>query len=363
MALDLEPIEVTQALTSVAPDVDALTTNALEGTGVFDVLMRVTKLHLKEEYTAGRIIGKEYSEVYLGALGAVLAQSVAFLSAHDQSKRLTAEIGLIRQQTVTELVKTDDAIPAGLGFNDGIDVAGLSAKQLAQADKEIELATSKIAVSDKQIEQLTGQILQTAAEVVLIEQKQVTELAQTTLVKPDAAGLMTGMTITGIAGATVDKYVADTLLMNQKIVTEASQVSDILPAGLGVTLNTATGGTIGLNRDLVTEQIAKTVTEETLLDQKTVTELAQTADELPAGLGKNVYTTITGVIAKQKALFGKQADGFDRDAEQKLTKMLLDTWIVRQTTDGADSSLAGIAEADIKDVVNKARTGINLIAT
>ena len=101
----------------LATPLDALTEVSVEGGGAFDKLMRATKQHLKEEYDACRITGTEYSTVYLGALAAVLQTSVQFLLNQQQVHRINAEIGLIRQQTVTELANTDDNIPAGLGFN------------------------------------------------------------------------------------------------------------------------------------------------------------------------------------------------------------------------------------------------------
>ena len=96
---------------------DKLTTVSITGTGVFDVLMRATKLHLQEEYNAERITGKEYTTVYLGALTAVLQTATKFLMDEQQTYLLNAQIGLIRQQTVTELANTCDSIPVGLGFN------------------------------------------------------------------------------------------------------------------------------------------------------------------------------------------------------------------------------------------------------
>lgn len=94
-----------------------LTTERVDGTGVFDVLMRATKAHLMEEYKEQRITGNEYATVYLGALTAVLQTSTQFLLNEQQVRKINAEIGLIRQQTVTELANTDDSIPAGLAFN------------------------------------------------------------------------------------------------------------------------------------------------------------------------------------------------------------------------------------------------------
>jgi hypothetical protein len=106
---DLEKILVTP--------IDALTTVDLKGSGAFDVLMRATKMHLLEEYDASRITGVEYSTVYLGALVQVLQTATQFLMNEQQVHKINAEIGLIRQQTVTELALTDDNLPHGLGYN------------------------------------------------------------------------------------------------------------------------------------------------------------------------------------------------------------------------------------------------------
>lgn len=104
----------------------------------------------------------------------------------------------------------------------------------------------------------------------------------------------------------------------------------------------------------------KNVAEVQLLNQKSVTELAQTSNTIPSGMGRNNTTVVEGIMDKQKGLFQKQTDGFDRDAEQKLAKMMIDTWSVRQTTDGALSDPAGLADGDINSVLDKAKTGINV---
>lgn len=102
---------------ALSTPLEQLTTVSLTGSGAFDVLMRATKQHLKEEYDAQRITGQEYSTVYLGALSAVLQTATQFLLNEQQVQKINAEIGLVRQQTVTELSNTDDTLPMGLGFN------------------------------------------------------------------------------------------------------------------------------------------------------------------------------------------------------------------------------------------------------
>ena len=101
----------------LATPLKKLTTVQVDGSGVFDQLMQAVKLHLKEEYINGRITGHDYATVYMGSLSAVLQTSAQFLLNEQQVHQINAEIGLIRQKTVTELANTEDNIPAGLGFN------------------------------------------------------------------------------------------------------------------------------------------------------------------------------------------------------------------------------------------------------
>lgn len=123
------------------------------------------------------------------------------------------------------------------------------------------------------------------------------------------------------------------------------------------TINDTTRATNDTNKTVGELQALsdKTTAEVALLDQKTETELAQVSDTVATG-------TVAGVIGKQKSLFQKQTDGFDRDAEQKLAKIMVDTWSVRMTVDGSgDSTAAGINDAQIAAVLTKAKTGIAVV--
>ena len=76
--------------------------------------------------------------------------------------------------------------------------------------------------------------------------------------------------------------------------------------------------------DILMATKLKVAQETSLLAQKVATEKAQTV-----GSG----TDPDSVIGKQKLLYQAQTDGFQRDAEQKAAKLLVDTWNVRRTTD------------------------------
>ena len=67
---------------------------------------------------------------------------------------------------------------------------------------------------------------------------------------------------------------------------------------------------------------------------------------------------VGGTIGTQKDLYGAQKEGFLRNAEQKLAKILTDSWIVRRTTDDGTIAPAGISDADISEVMAIAKAGI-----
>jgi hypothetical protein len=348
MALIINPIDITTQA-SLVPDVSKLTTKSIDGTGVFDVLMKVTKLHLEEEYSSRRITGKEYATVYLGALAAVLQQAVVYLINNSQVEKLNAEIGLIRQQTVTELTQTDNDIPLGLGFNgDGL-VEGLVANQKA-------LSISQIAKVDRDME--------------LVSQQIVTELSQTDNEIPAGIGFNNSTFVEGLVKSQIDKVAAEVKLTNQKTATEIAQITDVLPAGISNSLATTITGLVKAQKDLSISQIKKTDGEVLLLGQKTITELAQTADIVPTksiapgntNPWLNDSGSVTGVLNKQKGLYAQQTEGFKRDAEQKLAKLMVDSWTVRRTTDeGVTVDANGLADIEIQKVLTKAKTGIGVV--
>jgi hypothetical protein len=72
-----------------------LTQSTLEGTGVFDTLMRANKTHLEAEFSKNRIKGAEYATVYLGSLDSVMRTSMEFLL---QKQRIGLEAQLLEQQ-------------------------------------------------------------------------------------------------------------------------------------------------------------------------------------------------------------------------------------------------------------------------
>jgi len=122
-------------------------------------------------------------------------------------------------------------------------------------------------------------------------------------------------------------------LLASQTLTEAYTLSDLLPA-----------------------QIDKLAAEIALLGQKKSTEEAQIKDIVDD-------LAVVGVIGKQKLLYGKQTDGFDRDAEQKAAKMMIDTWAIRVSagaSEGVVPTNMGGSQANIRLAVDDMLRGIGV---
>lgn len=104
--------------------------------------------------------------------------------------------------------------------------------------------------------------------------------------------------------------------------------------------------------DLIQAQTLKSNAEMELLTQKTTTEKAQTT---------GVVIDPDSVVGKQNALYEAQTAGFQRDAEQKASKIMADTWNVRRTTDeGTEANTVNrFDNISIGNVIQKLMEGVD----
>lgn len=156
------------------------------------------------------------------------------------------------------------------------------------------------------------------------------------------------------AGADKLRIEADTARLSQQTANLLAEAANIPKQGLVLDAQKCK---LDAEFDLLVEQKLKAIAETALLAQKKVTEQAQTS-----ALGVDADS----VVGKQKALYTAQTDGFLRDAEQNVAKILVDTWNVRRTTDS--NTIAGqdinggvdnrLGDADIARAIDKLLTGI-----
>ena len=202
--------------------IDDLTLATLDGTGVFDVLMRANKAHLEAEYSKNRIKGSEYATVYLGSLEAVLNAALQFLLQKDkialeaqlieqqillaQVEVIKANAQVLQTQAQTELVKQQTAnalaelailqanalkIPAEIAHLQAQTamVGQQKANLVLEADnipKQGAVLVGQKCKLDAEFDLLQTTNLKTAEEIALLAWKTTTEKAQTTSLGVDA---------------------------------------------------------------------------------------------------------------------------------------------------------------------------------
>lgn len=146
--------------------VEQLTESKVDGSGVFDTLMRSVNVHLLREFNSGRISNSDYAEVYLGGMQSVINQSIQFLLSKDKA---TLEASLVEAQVKqvdanTELVNAQKDLALLQQDKVNAEVAVLQQQLLNLQQEKLNLEAVK---------------LKTEAEIDLLNQKKVTEQAQT----------------------------------------------------------------------------------------------------------------------------------------------------------------------------------------
>lgn len=147
--------------------------------GIFDVLMAQINAQLNEQFQAKRISGKEYAEVYLGALTSVLGQSIQFVTTVQTAD---AQVALINAQKLQVEAETQKAILEKTVIE----------KQILKLEKELLIA-------DKQLEILVEQLAKSGVETELLGAKLRTEKAQ-------YVDIVDGVQVAGMIGKQKELY-------------------------------------------------------------------------------------------------------------------------------------------------------------
>lgn len=177
-----------------------LTQATLDGTGLFDTLMRANKAHLEAEFAKGRIKGPEYATVYLGSLQTVLGTALSFLLQKDKAG-LEAE--LLSQQIALATVEVQKA---------NAELAILQAS-LAKTTAEVAQLTAQTALATSQKAQVEQQTANLVLEAVNIPKQGAVLDAQHCKLTAEY----------DLTVQTTQKTVQETTLLLQKIATEKAQ--------------------------------------------------------------------------------------------------------------------------------------------
>lgn len=328
--------------------------------GVFDVLSKQVKDSLKEQFDQGFITGPDYAQVYLGALQSVISQSISFvLGVHTAN----AQASLLEQQTLTE---TQNTLKVTADVTTATNQGTLVANQANKVLSEIALIDNQNLTEVQKTALVTGQVAGQTAENSLISQRVLSETQNTNLIsatklKTDADAALTTAKATTEAQV-VNRVLAEIAKIDQDTLVAAAEKLRVDAATSKTNAEATRVGsenTLIIAKQTTEANVASKVTaEQQLLVQKKETERGQVSDLQSDGL-----TAVDGILGAQRALYTAQKDGFARDAEQKVLKIMLDSWAVAKSTDNINA-ITIPTELDgpsINTVVTKAKTGIGVV--
>lgn len=218
-------------------------------------------------------------------------------------------------------------------------------EQVLVSKQEVLIAAAKLANIPKEGVLLDKQALDVVAKTQLTEQQK-TNLAAEVLNIPKQ-GLLLDANRTKVTQE-VTNLTADKLRVDAQTELTAQQKANAVIEG---TVLVATECKLRAEFDLLKENVLKAASETSLLNQKKVTEQAQTT---------NLGVAADSVVGRQKALYLAQTDGFKRDAEQKATDLMIKTWATRRTTneDTPADGVNKLSDVYIGQAVQKMLTGI-----
>jgi hypothetical protein len=248
---------------------------------------------------------------------------------------MTAVGSRLEEQYQEDRIKGSDYATAYLG---AMQYAMAQAMQFLlgkqQADAQAELIKAQTSLTIKQEAEIDANILLKAKELQIKDQELL--IRQQELV---------------LKGKEIELATKEIELKTQMVLTEQKKIAlmeqQILELRAKITNETnLANSTVSVN----TAQIDKIKAEKDLLVQKKATELVQTVN--PSG----------GLIKAQYDLYNKQATGFNRDAEQKAAKTIIDGWSVMMTADPAitgkpgNYTSGGVIDTVISELWARAKT-------
>lgn len=300
-------VSITEAI-----DITDVTTGVIGGDGVLDKLLSTMTEHLTAQYEKRRITGVEYATLYLGAYQATLQQALALTLAKEtqayEIKNLDWEAKL-KEAQYNLAVKQLEIAEYELGVKAPVEVDNLTKQgniltaEATQKAKDLEISTYELSTKlPIEVANLTKQGLSIVAETSL---KGVQTSTATYVLANQLPAEVTGITK------------QNTLLDGQ------------------ATLQTKEGTLKDLEATLATAKIAgetantaSTNKQTELYERKRLTEVAQLD-------GTGILSG--SVLDSQKLLLAAQTLGLEKDAKQKVAKLMLDTWATRSTiNDAAD---------------------------
>lgn len=317
----------------------SLTSREPQGSGMFDALMESLKAHLREEYEKDRITGAQYAEAYISMTGMALQNATQYLLGREQVKwqsvllqrqAQTAALQVTAARVGLEATKADLATARVKAKAVEADYA-LSKLRLANEDANWLLAQSNLALSEIQTDKAQYELdYLLPVQKASLEGDVSTKTAQRDQILYETASILPVQR---------DK-------LDSEVAIQTYQLSHLFPAQVaGLTADT-------LSKTYNTEHILPAQLDS--IKEQTETHRAKTLDTRSDGLA------VEGTIGTQRELYAQQIVSYQRDAEHKAFKAMMDAWSVQRSTDEGLSAPSALDNSSINSIFNKYRNNLGL---
>lgn len=324
-----------------------LTTRTVGGSGTYDAIMKSQAVHLKEEFTAGRITGADYAKAYVALAQSASGQAVQFLLGKDQAywASVIAQGQALTARVQLETAKAQLAI-ALIEANNQRATFALNKIRLANEDAQFGITKYNLATTLPA--QTALLIKQTAVvdEEILIKKQQV-------LVSQAEVGIAQAKLVNiPKEGAMLD---AQKLSVEKNTEIAAYNLTTKLPAEVLM----ITAQKLGVEKS--TESATYTLTnilpkQADLVLEQTQVQRAQTSDT------RSDLTPVTGSVKAQKDLYAQQIVSYQRSSQLNAAKVFVDAFTAESAlNDGGGTSPAAIATGNVQVVLSALQSANGLV--
>ena len=275
----------------------SLTTGSIDGSGTFDALMKSVSSHLDSQYSKGRILGTDYAQSYIQILNATLEASIRYQKVEKDIESMK-----VADDLQVERIKTEK-----------------SNRLLIEARILTERKNPELI--DQQILKLTKDIEASSQEILMLIERVKTEKLQPSIVENQ-----------------IKKIEQDvkSSIENTKLIKANAELTIIKKD-----TETASAKLARANAELAKAKLPTEVSQSVLMEANAELAKARIISEEAKFKDTVNGKKVEGIIGKQKALYTKQALGFDRDAEQKAAKIFSDAFSIRRSTDPSGTPVKG----------------------
>ena len=303
-----------------------LTTRTVGGSGTYDAIMKSQAVHLKEEFTAGRITGADYAKAYVALAQSASGQAVQFLLGKDQAywASVIAQGQALTARVQLETAKAQLAI-ALIEANNQRATFALNKIRLANEDAQYGVTKYNLNYL------MPAQLAMTTAQKT--GQDKANEIAAYNLATtlPAQTAQITAQTSNVTAeGLNIPKQ--GTLVDAQKSgVDKANLIADynlasLLPAQL------------------------------TLVKEQGEVQRAQTLEVRADG------AAVAGSVKSQKDLYAQQIVSYQRSSQLNAAKVFVDAFTAESAlNDGGGTSPAAIATGNVQVVLSALQSANGLV--